>query len=217
MTPPRLVPLLDQYDHATERLLARLIGPVIDSGDGADVEVPPLTDAEYLWEPAPGAWSVRRQLDGPGPGATVLVGAGEWGRDGGRPHPYPPPVTTIAWRMHHLTEMLAGRADWTVGSHSFDEDEMVVRNDAASAIARSPCCAISIGQRTPEPAAISGRGAQVVTLDASTSAGLISGGCARSRSAFSMSAAAIGPLRCVWRSASPGKASTIQNLSLIHI
>jgi hypothetical protein len=134
VTPPRLVPLLDQYDHATERLLARLIGPVIDSGDGADVDVPPLTDAEYLWEPAPGAWSVRRQLDGPGPGATVLVGAGEWGRDGGRPHPYPPPVTTIAWRMHHLTEMLAGRADWTVGSHSFDEDEMVVRNDAASAI-----------------------------------------------------------------------------------
>ena len=64
----------------------------------------------------------------------MLVGAGEWGRDGGRPHPYPPPVTTIAWRMHHLTEMLAGRADWTVGSHSFDEDEMVVRNDAASAI-----------------------------------------------------------------------------------
>ncbi|CAN5883022.1 DinB family protein [soil metagenome] len=134
MTPPRLVPLLDQYDHATERLLARVTGPVIDSGDGADVEVPPLTDAEYLWEPAPGAWSVRRQLDGPGPGATVLVGAGEWGRDGGRPHPYPPPVTTIAWRMHHLTEMLAGRADWTVGSHSFDEDEMVVRGDAASAI-----------------------------------------------------------------------------------
>ncbi len=134
MTPPRLVPLLGQYDHATERLLARVTGPVIDSGDGADVEVPPLTDAEYLWEPAPGAWSVRRQRDGPGPGATVLVGAGEWGRDGGRPHPYPPPVTTIAWRMHHLTDMLAGRADWTVGSHSFDEDEMVVRGDAASAI-----------------------------------------------------------------------------------
>jgi len=26
-------------------------------------------------------------------------------RDGGRPHPYPPPVTTIAWRMHHGAEI----------------------------------------------------------------------------------------------------------------
>jgi len=39
------------------------------------------------------------------PHATVLAGAGEWGRDGGRPHPYPPPVTTIAWRMHHGAEI----------------------------------------------------------------------------------------------------------------
>ncbi len=61
-----------------------------------------------------------------GPGATVLVGAGEWGRDGGRPHPYPPPVTTIEWRIHHLTEMLLGRSDWTVGAHAFVESDMIV-------------------------------------------------------------------------------------------
>jgi len=133
-TPPRLVPLLAQFDHAAERLLARLRGPSVDSGDGTDVEVPPLTDAEYLWEPVAGAWSVRRKADGPGPGATVLVGAGEWGRDGGRPHPYPPPITTIAWRMYHLTEMLFGRADWTVGAHAFTEEEMVFNGDAASAL-----------------------------------------------------------------------------------
>ena len=102
ITPRRLEPLLAQYDHATSRLLARLRGPVMDSGDGNDVDVPVLTDEEYFWEPASGAWSVRRHSDGPGPGATVLVGAGEWGRDGGRPHPYPPPVTTIAWRMHAI-------------------------------------------------------------------------------------------------------------------
>jgi DinB family protein len=133
-TPPRLVPLLAQYDHATQRLLARLLGPTVDSGDGTEVEVPALTDTEYLWEPAPGAWSVRPKAAGPGRGATVLVGAGEWGRDGGRPHPYPPPITTIAWRMHHLTEMLEGRADWTVGAHTFTEAEMVVRGDATSAL-----------------------------------------------------------------------------------
>ncbi|MGH9272294.1 MAG: DinB family protein [Ilumatobacteraceae bacterium] len=134
-TPPRLVPLLAQYDHGAERLLARLRGPAVDSGDGTEVEVPVLTDDEYRWEPAPGAWSVRRRSDGPGAGATLLVGAGDWGRDGGRPHPYPPPITAIAWRMHHLSEMLLGRADWTVGEHSFVEDEMVVSGDAVSALA----------------------------------------------------------------------------------
>jgi hypothetical protein len=132
--PPRLIPLLAQYDHATERLLARLCGPTMDSGDGTEVAVPSLTDAEYLWEPVPGSWSVRPKRDGPGHGATVLVGAGEWGRDGGRPHPYPPPITTIAWRMHHITEMLTGRADWTIGRHAFREDEMIVNATAASAV-----------------------------------------------------------------------------------
>ena len=44
-------------------------------------------------------------------------------------------MTTIAWRMHHLTEMLLGRADWTVGAHAFTEAEMVVSGDAASAVA----------------------------------------------------------------------------------
>lgn len=132
--PPRLVPLAAQYDHACERVLRRLRGPDVDSGDDCLVEVPPLTDVEYLWEPAPGSWSVRRKADGPGAGATVLVGAGVWGRDGGRPHPYPPPVTTIAWRMHHLTEMLTGRADWTIGDRTFDEQAMEVCGGAASAV-----------------------------------------------------------------------------------
>ena len=78
-TPPRLLPLLAQYDQASQRLLARLQGPTVDSGDGNEVEVPPLTDAEYLWEPVAGAWSVRRKSAGPGRGASLLVGAGEWG------------------------------------------------------------------------------------------------------------------------------------------
>ena len=64
----------------------------------------------------------------------MLVGAGEWGRDGGRPHPYPPPVTTIAWRIHHLTEMLLGRSDWTVGAHAFVESDMIVAGRAAAAL-----------------------------------------------------------------------------------
>ena len=60
-TPPRLAPLLEQYDHATERLLARLRGPTIDSGDGEEVAVPALTDEEYCGSrrPAPGPSAAR--------------------------------------------------------------------------------------------------------------------------------------------------------------
>ena len=107
--PSRLAPLLAEYDFTSTRLLQRLSGPTVDSGDDEQVPVEPLTDAELLWEPVPGAWTIRRQTDGPGGlGATRLVGAGEWGHDGGRPHPWPPPVTSIGWRINHVAKTLAG-------------------------------------------------------------------------------------------------------------
>jgi hypothetical protein len=134
--PPRLAPLLEQYDWGCLRLLNRMTGPEVDSGNGSPVPVQPLTSAEYLWEPVQGSWSVRRRADGPGPGATWLVGAGEWGRDGYRDkEPYPPPFTTIAWRASHLTEMLAMRADHTAGSRSLTKDNYVVQGDADGAVA----------------------------------------------------------------------------------
>ncbi|OIK00469.1 hypothetical protein BIV25_08425 [Streptomyces sp. MUSC 14] len=134
--PPRLSPLLDQFDLARERLLRRLTGPVMDSGDGTGTRVEPLTDDEYFWEPVPGCWSVRRRTDGPGPRATLLAGGGTWGRDAAaHPHPWPPPVTTLAWRLSHLTEMLALRADHTAGTRSATREEQPVRGDAAAAIA----------------------------------------------------------------------------------
>jgi len=133
--PPRLAPLLAEYDFAAERLLHRLTGPTVDSGDGLQVEVPPLTDAELLWEPVPGAWTIRRQVDGPGGlGATRLVGSGEWGHDGGRPHPWPPPVTSIGWRINHVTKTLAGRADHTDGTHTHTEQADEPQGTAAGAI-----------------------------------------------------------------------------------
>jgi len=121
-TPPRLVPLLEQFDWACLRLLNRMTGPEVDSGNGVPIAVPPLTDEEYRWEPVPGCWSVRRHADGPGRGATILVGAGEWGRDSAPEHPYPPPFTTIAWRLSHISEMLAIRADYTVGDRDMTSD-----------------------------------------------------------------------------------------------
>ncbi|MFF9281758.1 DinB family protein [Streptomyces griseosporeus] len=135
-TPPRLSPLLEQFDFARERLTARLTGPVMDSGDGSDTKVGPLTDEEYLWEPVPGCWSVRRRTDGPGARAAFLAGAGDWGRDAASyPHPWPPPFTTLAWRLSHLTEMLALRADHTAGTRSLTRDDHTVCGTAAEAVA----------------------------------------------------------------------------------
>lgn len=59
-----------------------------------------LTDAEYFWEAAPGAWSVRRL--GASAAAAGAAGSGEFRVDFAFPQPDPPPVTTIAWRLAHL-------------------------------------------------------------------------------------------------------------------
>ncbi|WP_107291920.1 DinB family protein [Streptomyces ambofaciens] len=137
MTPSRLVPLLEQFDFACRRLTDRMAGPVMDSGDGTETSVSPLTDEEYLWEPVPGAcWSVRRRAEGPGPRATRLDGTGEWGRDAAPyPHPSPPPLTTLAWRLSHLAEMLFLRADHTAGTHSLTRDDYAVAGGATEAVA----------------------------------------------------------------------------------
>ena len=49
-----------------------------------------LTDDEYFWEPAEGAWSVRPDADG-----RFVV-------EQESPAPEPPPITTIAWRLVHI-------------------------------------------------------------------------------------------------------------------
>ncbi|MFF4290715.1 MULTISPECIES: DinB family protein [unclassified Streptomyces] len=135
-TPPRLSPLLEQFDFARQRLTDRMTGPVMDSGDGTDTKVGPLTDEEYFWEPVPDCWSVRRRVAGPGPRATLLAGTGDWGRDAASyPHPWPPPFTTLAWRLSHLSEMLTLRADHTNGGHALTRDDYLVSGDAAGAVA----------------------------------------------------------------------------------
>jgi hypothetical protein len=133
--PPRLVPLLEQFDFTVERLLNRMTGPEMTSGDGKMVKVPPMTDEEYRWEPVPKCWTIRPWAEGPGPGATELAGAGEWGRDRADQDPYPPPFTTIAWRLGHLGEMLTLRADHTTGTHSLNRNDYPHSGDAAGAIA----------------------------------------------------------------------------------
>ncbi|MFF7631533.1 DinB family protein [Kitasatospora sp. NPDC008050] len=135
-TPARLVTLLEEFDFARERLGGRLAGPTVNSGNGVDVPVTVMTDEEYFWEPVPNCWSVRRRADGPGASAALLLGTGDWGRDSApSPHPVPPPFTTIAWRLNHLTEMLTLRADHTAGTHRLTNAGFRAAADAAGAIA----------------------------------------------------------------------------------
>ena len=49
-----------------------------------------LSDEEFLWEPASDCWTLHDAGD-----AMTSI-------DGVWPPPTPPPVTTIAWRMHHI-------------------------------------------------------------------------------------------------------------------
>ena len=56
-----------------------------------------LTDAEYFWEPTPGMWSIRRSSS-----------TGQMTNDFVVPPPHPEPVTTVAWRLHHLVVVFEG-------------------------------------------------------------------------------------------------------------
>jgi hypothetical protein len=124
----RLGVLLDQLDGAREMARARLDGlaspaslpkraPLAPrTGEG------PLSDQEYLWEPAPGAWSLRRRGQAMSPRP---FGPGEWLLDDAPGDPDPAPVTTIAWRLGHLHADLAGRWEWTFGERRRPPAELV--------------------------------------------------------------------------------------------
>lgn len=60
-----------------------------------------LTDEEFHWEPCAGCWSVRRVAD-------------RWVMDYPDDAPDPPPVTTIGWRLLHVTH-----GNWMYGEFAF--------------------------------------------------------------------------------------------------
>jgi DinB superfamily len=55
-----------------------------------DLHLSGLTEQQTLWEPAPGAWTVRRQPDG------------RWLPDWVEPEPEPPPSSSIGWVTWHV-------------------------------------------------------------------------------------------------------------------
>jgi len=74
-------------------------------GDFVRPHLEGLTDDEYRWEPVPGMWSIRARGESHAP---VQAGAGDAVIEYAMPEPTPPPVTTIAWRMGHVSLMVFG-------------------------------------------------------------------------------------------------------------
>ncbi|MEK2474386.1 DinB family protein [Streptomyces noursei] len=105
----------DQLDwHWRERLRPRLVG---------------LTDQEYFWEPVPDCWTVRPRR------SESEMGGGQFTVDYAFPAPVPAPVTTIAWRLAHLTvHVLAKRTEMYFGGPSIDYDDYVYAGTAAAAL-----------------------------------------------------------------------------------
>jgi hypothetical protein len=75
-----------------------------------DVHVRPrldgLSDDEYFWEPVANCWSLRARDDAR---TSMAAGAGDLVIDWEFPEPKPPPVTTIAWRLAHVTVGVFGQ------------------------------------------------------------------------------------------------------------
>ena len=124
----RLGVLLDQFDIARQIAQARLEGLVSPASLPKGASLAPrqgggqLTDEEYLWEPTPGAWSIRRRGEAVSPRP---VGPGEWQIDSASGDPDPTPVTTIAWRLGHLHWCFAGDWEWTFGERRRPPAELV--------------------------------------------------------------------------------------------
>ena len=96
-----------------------------------------LTDAEYLWEPAPGTWNVRRREDPAPPSVTIRAGSGDWVVDFGLPEPEPAPVTSIAWRLAHvIVGILAHRAHSHFGGPPADYESWAYAGTADEALAQ---------------------------------------------------------------------------------
>ncbi|WP_217168022.1 DinB family protein [Streptomyces sp. AC512_CC834] len=92
----RLGLLLDQFDQAREMAEVRLTG---------------LGDEEYLWEPVPGCWSIRRRGEAVTPRA---YGPGEWVLDKGAPDIPPSEYAEVARQAAGGMPVAKIADDWSV-------------------------------------------------------------------------------------------------------
>jgi uncharacterized damage-inducible protein DinB len=105
-----------QLERANRRLRERLAG---------------ITDDEYLWEPVPGCWTVRRRETAISPEPE---GRGVWVFDNAPEEQSPPPFTTIAWRLMHLVDVIGGYHVFLWGDGELVDNWLEVSPTAAEGI-----------------------------------------------------------------------------------
>ncbi|HXJ64462.1 MAG TPA: DinB family protein, partial [Actinomycetota bacterium] len=76
----------------TRRALELLEAQMAEAYDMLRERLDRLTDDEFAWEPAPGAWTVHQNE------------RGMWIADYEEPDPIPAPITTIGWRVVHVAD-----------------------------------------------------------------------------------------------------------------
>ncbi|MFI1221062.1 MULTISPECIES: DinB family protein [unclassified Streptomyces] len=99
----RLSLLIDQFDQAREMAQVRLKG---------------LGDEEYLWEPAPGSWSIRRREEAVTPRA---YGPGAWVIDKGAPKIPASEYAEIARQQASGMSVAKIAKDWSVSVERVEE------------------------------------------------------------------------------------------------
>lgn len=91
---------IDWTERLAEQLTSHWEGHLRPGLDGLD-------DDEYRWEPVAGMWSIRPRAESDAP---IQAGSGEGAFEFAVPEPTPAPLTTIAWRVGHLCDVLGERA-----------------------------------------------------------------------------------------------------------
>ncbi|MGW7404127.1 DinB family protein [Streptomyces sp. NPDC054833] len=118
----RLGLLLDQFDQAREMARVRLTG---------------LGDEEYLWEPAPGSWSIRRRGEAATPRA---FGPGEWVLDLGAPDIPASEYAEVARQAADGMTLAKIADDWSV---SIERVEQVLAHTGAPEPDETPITTIA--------------------------------------------------------------------------
>jgi hypothetical protein len=100
--------LLATMDETYRRLLSRLEG---------------LTDAEFFWKPADGAWTIYEDAHG------------HWTYNYAIPDPDPAPPTTVGWQLVHLATCKLMYHEWAYGAARLTWPELAIPHGAVGAVA----------------------------------------------------------------------------------
>jgi hypothetical protein len=90
-----------------------------------------LTDDEYFWQPVPNCWTLSRRGQSSAP---ISFGQGEFTLDYAEPPHEREPVTTIAWRLAHLTVGLASTNARHLGRQAVSESTFHYAGTAQTAL-----------------------------------------------------------------------------------